>query len=106
MVSPQTIASDECFVAGSGETVDAYAIVTHWFHGRPFVSMLYVRPDSAVPASAQHCSPTWNPSATATGSGSQPTPTTSPCRACSNAATNAAASSRTIPELVYSKLIS
>jgi len=46
MVSPRTIAAGECFVAGSGDTVDAYAIRTHWFHGRPFISMLYVRPGS------------------------------------------------------------
>ena len=46
IVSPQTIASGECFVAGAADTVDAYAIRTCWFHGRPFVSMLYVRPGS------------------------------------------------------------
>jgi len=46
MVSPQTIISGECFVAGTGDMVEAYAIRTHWFHGRPFVSMLYVRPES------------------------------------------------------------
>ena len=46
MVSSQTIAAGECFVAGTGDTVEAYAIRTHWFHGRPFVSMLFVRPES------------------------------------------------------------
>ena len=46
MVTPQTIAVGECFVAGTGDTVEAYAIRTHWFHGRPFVSMLFVRPES------------------------------------------------------------
>ena len=46
MVSPQTIAAGECFVAGTGDAVEAYAIRTHWFHGRPFVSMLFVRADS------------------------------------------------------------
>ena len=46
MISPQTIDSGECFVAGASNTVDAYAIRTHWFHGRPFISMLYVRPGS------------------------------------------------------------
>lgn len=45
MVSRQTIAAGECFVAGTGDAVEAYAIRTHWFHGRPFVSMLFVRPE-------------------------------------------------------------
>lgn len=46
MVTPQIVAAGECFVAGHGATAEAYAIRTHWFHGRPFVSMLFVRPES------------------------------------------------------------
>ena len=46
MVTPQTLTAGECFVAGHGDSAEAYAIRTHWFHGRPFVSMLFVRPES------------------------------------------------------------
>ena len=46
MATRQAIAAGECFVAGRDDAIEAYALRTHWFHGRPFVSMLFVRADA------------------------------------------------------------
>ena len=38
----EVIALNECFVAGVGDEIRAYAEYTTWFHHRPFIATLFV----------------------------------------------------------------
>ena len=38
----ESISSNECFIAGEGDDIRAYAECTTWFHHRPFIATLFV----------------------------------------------------------------